>query len=211
MSYILGALKKAEKERKRDQAPGFDHWNREEWAKPGGSGPGGKLVLYATLLALMLALIIFAWLAYKILILPNRTTSPAPEEVDRTEPARMGSVNPRSEEVVPVYADTELPVVVGRPGRTPGKVSVKEAPQGEPRATNRIASPKSTGINRSYAPPTFSGHIYFSNQNHLSRVFSGSESYREGDEVDGYLIERIGETQVLLSRGGKNVSVELVN
>lgn len=229
MSYILGALKKAEKDRKRDQALDLDSWDQDDWSRPGETHPDNNIILYAVLSTLMLVLILFAWLAYELLIMPQQAVVPSSQvTVNRggQAPVTMDVIDARTEEVVPVYVEpesTEVPLQAAEPVKEVEKpyatsivVKTGQADQTAAPVISRSKAPQearkipATSTKRP-ALPTFSGHIYFPNNHRLSRVFSGPNSYREGDEVEGYLIERIGEGVAVLSFAGKEYRVKLAN
>lgn len=199
MSYILGALKRAEKERAGDKPVSLNEWNRDDWDQLESEKGGSKLLLWLVSFTLISVLIIFAVLAYKIM-------SAAPEQVASTESEwqtgsadRFGTdrreidsggqnagskpeidaVQLNQAEVVPVFVDLTKAVDV------PSEI------QSRPEF------------------PEFSGHMYFPNSAQLSRVFSGASSYRQGETIEGYLIAEIEEAEVVLSFEGVDYRVEL--
>lgn len=204
MSYILGALKKAEKERKRDRSLNLEDWDQEEWNKPKEPSITNNLMLYLVLAMLMFVLIIFSWLAYRILITPNQATySDASTEqagsaqIDTREVEQKERIE--SDQIIDASSDEVVPVYVDSPSDTQA-TSVTEN-------SRQSASPQKSSSSAEL--PEFSGHIYFPNNARLSRVFSGSNAYREDEMVGGYRVEEIREGEVLLSLGGKEFVVEL--
>ena len=186
MSYILGALKKAEKERKSDKPLDFDNWDKQEWTTPSESNSGSYLLVYVSGAVLVLMLVLLCWLAYKVVIKPEPVYVPeanhqAAETTQQVAPAKVIDV---SEEEVQSVSEASQPEPVQ---------SVQPEPGSRP------------------ALPSFSGHIYFSNNKSLSRVFSGADAYREGQEVGGYLVERIENRGFWVSFDGEEFFIRLEN
>jgi len=217
MSYILGALKKAEKDRKHDKAVNLENWDQEDWSRPKEFGSDSNTMLFAILSVLMLVLILFSWLVYKVLIMPNQTVlSPTVSEIEQVDPVRMEVIDASSDDVIPVYVEPENTEIPLKTSPLIQRAPVKEA--SKPKVVSNSAKPIETTKRETNQPsvvrpelPKFSGHIYFPNNDRLSRVFSGPNSYREGDEVEGYLVERIGEGVVVLSFAGKEFRIKLAN
>lgn len=226
MSYILGALKKAENERKPEKELDFNNWDQKDWVRPSQPKTQNNQILYVLLSALLLVLIIFSFLAYRILIKPapvaadNPVPTAAIREVHTSKPAAMGIEDARVEQAVPVYISpyqqqAQPASVPKEPPKTSAPM-VKLDKRPEPtmslnQDSNRGSgsSQAATSLNRINPPdlPEFSGHIYFANNSRLSRVFSGSNSFREGETVGGYRIKSIREGEVLLDYQGQEFRV----
>ena len=205
MSYILGALKKAEKERKSDKPLDFDNWDKQEWSTPSESSAGSYLLVYVSGAVLVLMLALLCWLAYKVVIKPEPVYVPeanhqAAETTQQVAPAKVIDVS--EEEVQTVYTEPEDNLA---PASSVVSQPVREASQPEP-----VQSVQPEPASRP-ALPSFSGHIYFSNNKSLSRVFSGADAYREGQEVGGYLVERIENRGFWVSFDGEEFFIRLEN
>jgi len=208
MSYILGALKKAEKDRKHDKTVNLENWDQEDWSRPKEFGSDSNTMLFV---------ILFSWLVYKVLIMPNQTVlSPTVSEIEQVDPVRMEVIDASSDDVIPVYVEPENTEIPLKTSPLIQRALVKEA--SKPKVVSNSAKPIEPTKRETNQPsvvrpelPKFSGHIYFPNNDRLSRVFSGPNSYREGDEVEGYLVERIGEGGVVLSFAGKEFRMKLAN
>ena len=85
MSYILGALSKAEKDRKRDRALDLQDWDQQAWEPPECAEPSKNRLLWLICLILLLVLVLFVWLAYQIILSPStqipQSESPAVQQL----------------------------------------------------------------------------------------------------------------------------------
>lgn len=190
MSYILGALKKAEKDRRRERSLDLNDWDQESWDNPAAKSQDNHLLLWIMMVTLLLLVLMIGWLAFKVMgdqhtpsvqtsssaiyEAPVRQALPAPSTPQRQ--TEDFNERPRAQVNQPTAASQDLEVVASTP-------------------TESL--------------PDFTGHIFFAGNSQLSRVFSGSVSYREGDTVSGYLIEDILEEELVLSRQGEEVRVDL--
>ena len=205
MSYILGALKKAEKERKSDKPLDFDNWDKQEWSTPSESSAGSYLLVYVSGAVLVLMLALLCWLAYKVVIKPALVNMPeANHRLDETgqQAVSAGLIDVSEEAIQPVHIEPEdspapASPIVRQPARAIRQPEPAQIAQPEPASRSVF--------------PRFSGHIYFANNKSLSRVFSGADTYREGQQVGGYLIERIETRGVWVSLEGEEFFIRLEN
>ncbi len=181
MSYILSALKKAEKERRRDRVIDLDRLHESDWneteSDQARSVPVFRVVLASVVL---LCLIISGWVATQVF--------------RADEPVGSGTDSDLAIEGVPV---TSTPDSAG---------AGAFATQPEP-ATGR--NPRPDPGTQLPPLPHFSGHMYFAEQAQLSRVFSGGATYRQGEYIGEYQIRAIDRREVVLVYAGNEYSVPL--
>ena len=181
MSYILGALKKAEKDRRRERSLDLNDWDQENWDNPAAKTKENHLLLWFVMIILLLLILIIGWLAYQVM--------------------GQGSGANLAQDSQPQYqAQLQSSPVTSQPPST----QVRESQN-----TQIVQTVQSASVAVSQELPEFTGHIYFAGNSHLSRVFAGSITYREGDLVSGYRIEQILESELVLSRAGEETRIEL--
>lgn len=195
MSYILGALKKAEKERRRDRGLDLNDWDQDSWNQAGQSGSQNSLLLWMVSATLLVVLVIFAWLAYRIIGASPQTTSTQAPVIESASPVVeviSKEIDQESKESIRVEPTEIVPVII----------EVNEAAL-EPGNADYGAQADEAVL------PEFSGHIYFPGNSSLSRVFSGADSYREGDLISAYRVKEILEREVILENQGREFTVKL--
>jgi len=187
MSYILRALKKAERDRRRDRPANLDTWNQEDWNPP-DSAPRPPLKGWALLATGLVALLLtLGWLGYQL-----GTPSPPPAS-EQTETPTLNRPTKTTTPTPNTPPDANAPTTPNTPLNTP------------PTAT---ANPTESATDP--APlPRFTGHMYFAENPALNRVFANGKSYRQGDQLAGYRIESIGKNEVILTRQGKKYPTPL--
>lgn len=197
MSYILGALKKAESDRARDRGVQLDTWNQDEWDEPKPRIQNKGLMISVVIVIFLLVLVV-AMLAFQLVFTNIKSTTTAEtqriqsisaDQNDLASAAEIDSterVDSNSVEAVYIAAQDS----VKRQGSSFGS------------PVDSLMDDKQVDA----APPTFSGHMYFPSNRTLSRVFSDSGSHREGELIGRYKVERIEESRVFLSLNGSGSS-----
>lgn len=178
MSYILGALRKAEQERKGESETDFDDWNSDDWntqEKKQGSGQWLWIVL-VVVVALLVAILVSLWL-----LLEQKTNDP---ELVISE-AENYSIDKQIEDLANPEAQ-----------QTPQAVSQVVISQ-NPDAQITPKSPiNQVEIDRSAVPadigepdlPEITGHLFFPTDESLNKVFLDGGSYKVGDTVSPGLV-----------------------
>lgn len=197
MSYILGALKKADQERRRASEVKISDWDQDAWDDPTPADNTARWLIGSVVVGLILVVLVFSFVAFRVLeAVPPRysvdtadetSSDGVPEEVLSTESAAVQNTE------LSLQGVTDAAV----PENTLRQEQLQEANSDQPEKAESL--------------PEFSGHLYFPGNPGLSRVFANSASYTEGDTVNGYRIDQIGEEILVLSRDGEQVRVNLRN
>ena len=190
MSYILGALKKAERERKRDQPLQLEDWEQSHWPPPESSS-GNRVWWISGLILLSLIGLILLWMQLSTNASRLSVTEQTESQVDVSETADAPTITPL------MSVSTPLPLPLEKLPKEPQLQAVL-VPSETENLTVEVEE-----------PPRFSGHLFFPDNSELNRVFSNGSSYRQGEIIDGYRIELIEEDEVLLTRGVENTRVRL--
>jgi hypothetical protein len=196
MSYILGALKKADQERRRSSETRLADWDQDEWDDPTPKDYTIRWLIGIVLVGLALVLSIFGFVAFRVLeTVPQNSAM----SIEQNRPVTQ---LPESEAEVSSYPDND--VQAGLPMEKLEEGIAQSGMSGQD-----MGEEESSGS--AEALPDFSGHLYFPGNPGLSRVFANASSYTEGELIDGYRIEQIGEQAVLLSKDGEQVRINLRN
>lgn len=196
MSYILGALSKAEKERKRDSGEELSDWDSKEWnAIEPSSGVGAGLKIVALLVvALLAAIFVLLWVLIGNLSSESVDSNPA-SPIQTVEQAAL-EVNPAipNGAIDPKFRELEMaPELVDDLEMTPNEIATES---------------------RALAPdiPVITGHLYVPTNESLSRIFAESGSFRVGHLFeDGLKLVSISEDQAIFEWGDQSYEIPLGN
>ena len=196
MSYILGALRKAEKERKGDiaQQQSDVEWDARTWdseeTNPAVGIPWLKFALI-TVVCLFLVVSCFLWVWNKggqfFLASSSQFSEKQLESIQTHSEIAQGEVG----SPVTVIEDVSEEVGKGRDlglnGRE-AKPTVSDAPH----------------------LPQITGHLYVPTNQSLSRIFSDAGSFRVGHVFEnGLVLESISESQATFGWRGRAYQIEL--
>ena len=179
MSYILNALKKAERERLREDPKNLDEFATASWDPYSEPEKKGNTPVYI-LLALLLSVVVIAGYLYV-------TTSPRQVTLPSTG-TKQNAETKEPESMVP----TNLPAVEQQ-GFDSG---VRELDRPQER-TEPDSVPQVPEV-------VITGHLFLGESSSLNRVFIADKSYQSGDSInsDWYIVS-IGEGGILISSGDR--------
>ena len=209
MSYILGALKKADQERRRESDVRIADWDQDSWDDPTSTDNTSRWLIGLVVFVLVLVLSVFGFIAFRVLeaVAPDRTVVAETSEPMAAGESPTGGVaqNP---------ADATL-AATNRIEQQEANASEAEMAQPSPASSSGLGSGSSSvrsepPVDQSFMPD-FSGHLYFPGNSGLSRVFANSSSYREGDTINGYRVEQILEDELVLSNGEQEIRINMRN
>lgn len=223
MSYILDALRRADAERQRGQAPGLQQVTHEapRPAPAAGTGWMGWAVALLAFLALLAAggAAVWWWLQ------PGPTAPPPPGMPIAAAPAPASSVIPVTP-VTPVMPT--VPPAASSPPSRPPRVAVPPPPPPAPKVTVKAPPPKpSAPASAAPAPrPVLAsalpeplrgavqrlqvGGVVHSQERSQSFVMVGGQIAHEGDTLaPGIVLERIGPRSLLLRVADQAVELPL--
>lgn len=193
MSYILGALKKADRERRRASEVKIADWDQDAWEDPTPVDHTARWLIGSVVAGLVVVSSVFGFVAYQVLEAVPQDSSISVEG---------NTLAMRDLEDVPV---SERSTVIDQQETFMEEPVEESADQVELQRQGQ-EPPVTDG-----ALPEFSGHLYFPGNPGMSRVFANSSSYKEGEIVNGYRIEQIGEQMLMLSKDGEQVRINLRN
>lgn len=189
MSYILSALRKAEKERKGGSQADADQWDAADWNSPATSSRTTwvfKLtVAVATLL--LAAVVILLWLLMH----------PLSESTD------IESDIPSNDQVETIQLNT--------PVAGPVQLEIEEVPDSPSPELLQLSVSVEDFVGDPELP-TITGHLYFPANESLSRLFGETGSYREGHVFqNGLTLKSISQTQAVFEYKGQMYELYLDN
>ncbi len=184
MSYILGALKKAERERKREREDGEYaevDWNSNAWDSPNVKSNQNIWFRYA----LVAAVLLFLAVLYLLWVLANNNS---PNSVVAIDSAAVNKI-PEKQFQAPVEISDNVIVPIDH--SVTAQVSAE--------------APVSAG---SPNLPNITGHLYVSDDESLSRIFSDKGFYRVGHVFeDGLVLESISQSQATFEWEGESYQI----
>jgi hypothetical protein len=208
MSYILGALKKADQERRRENDVKISDWDQDSWDDPTPADNTSHWLLGLVGFGLVMVLAVFGFVAFQVL-----ETVPTAQPVAAVESEAIESEPVAVRGAVRVEAAT-MPLESDQyPADAPVASANRIEQQAGMEKTHLDQSPDPGQADLADQPnmPDFSGHLYFPGNSGLSRVFANSSSYREGDTINGYRVEQILEDELVLSKGEQEIRINMRN
>lgn len=189
MSYILGALKKADRERRRETEVKVADWDQDAWSDPTPADNTSRWLIGLATTGLILVLAVFGFVAFRVL-----------ESVPQSQPHT--AAEDASPNISPDFPAAD--VATNEEQQLPVSAVDQRVEEG---SFEGAADEASESV--SEALPEFSGHLYFPGNPAMSRIFAGSSSYREGELINGYRVEQILEEQLVLSKDGEEIRIGL--
>jgi len=205
MSYILNALKKAERDRLREEPQDLDDFVSSGWDPYQATehGPWRSAARYGLPVGIVL---IAAGLFYWFSIL---NSAPAPQSAIAIESSKLSPVSldemaqPPANLVSNAFNSPE-PIDSPEPKNSPEQLSSPE-----PQAKNLPASASPQPIIE-LPTVTITGHIYIRSGSRLNRIFVGDKTYHAGDNLDrNWVIESINSDSLVLRAGTKTTQLPL--
>lgn len=195
MSYILGALRKADQERKRSSDINLDDWDNDDWnSRDDTQGLNTWLkILLSVIACILVAIFILLWVLLNGA--PGSALAGAEPVVVLEEPsARPEDAREGGAQADAVSLTTQIqepaPQVEERQGFT------------EQASTTQQVEPTMPSL------PEISGHLYFRDDVSLNRIFSKAGSYRVGDSVAlGLVLVEITEDEAVFEWQNKTYEV----
>ncbi len=174
MSYILDALKKAERDRLRDQPKDFDdfagaHWDPYEPIQPPRNpwrrGAGTVVIVMAIVVGIYFTQ---QWMAYS-----------SSEQIALQDQPSLPEVN----------------LSTAAPDEREADIFVEQ---------EQVETPETTGSAILPPTVVVAGYVYIAEGSSANRLFVGDGSLRQGDMLDTYwLLESINETNFVLRAGDR--------
>lgn len=187
MSYILGALQQAEKEKQRGTSPDIDRLIASDPGFSRGTRKPLRAQLAGGLLLAVVTGLAVGWLAL------------APREGPKTGSGlENGAASPAQRATAETSAafDASEPVQVAEPERLLPGISAESTNQAPRPARNLVDSEGRPDL-------SVEGAMLFPSEPAKSRAFIGGQSYRVGDQIEpGIVLERISESQIWVSHQG---------
>lgn len=189
MSYILGALRKAERERKGDDAdqPEVD-WDARTWDSGDARSASGNRWLKAFLIltaGLLLAAIFLLWML-----------------VNSEQPKSFEENSFSNGQAESAAGDSELAI---------DSIGSTEQADSSGFSGDSYRTPESTEVIRSTDRPSFpeiTGHLYVPANESLSRIFSDTGAFRVGHVFeDGLVLEAVSDRQATFRWQGEAYQV----
>lgn len=188
MSYILGALKKADRERRRESEVRIADWDQDAWNDPTPADNTSRWLIGLAAAGLILVLAISGFVAFRVL-----------ETVPQSQP--LAAVEDASPDTSPDFSAADI--AANEEQQLPVSAVDQRVEEGSFERAADVPKPESEGL------PEFSGHLYFPGNPAMSRVFANSSSYREGELIDGYRVEQILEEELVVSKDGEEIRIGL--
>lgn len=194
MSYILDALKKAERDRLREEADDIDDLSGSAW-DPYTPAPPRRLVTRSMLsYGLIVLLLLAIGLAIGLYLEKRRVAA-------QLEALQMPSAGGRTQSELPAPARVNTASIAGAAAPAPLTATAPVASVPPRRSASEVRSAV-------LAAPDWviSGTIYRAEGSSSNRVFVGANAWREGDQVDAnWIVHRIGIDVVELRAGERRV------
>ena len=209
MSYILGALKKADQERRRESDVKISDWDQDFWNDPTPADNTSRWLIGLVGFGMVLVLIVFGFVAFRVL---EAVPPAAPVAAVESEAIEGGQTEARAGVDEMPTGSKPYPSEATIASATLGQQEVNNQ-QGEMEKAFSIqdVSSDQDELDNQSVMPNFSGHLYFPGNSRLSRVFANSSTYREGETISGYRIEQILEDELVLSDGEQEIRINMRN
>ncbi|MEQ9210241.1 MAG: hypothetical protein RLN96_10435, partial [Pseudomonadales bacterium] len=139
MSYILGALKKADQERRRESDVKLADWDQDAWNDPTPADNSSRWLIGLATAGLVVVLVVFGFVAFRVL-----------ESVPQSQPLAL--VEDASSKIA---SDLPHAAVVANEQQPASAVNQRELEEPFEDASDVATEPESEDL------PEFSGHLYF--------------------------------------------------